>query len=93
VGHKRALKNNIEVEKDISVPDIEAYTEEEYIESSPFPFEHAYSKKCILNTNKILIVDDEKFNCDTIYGFMMILGVKNRAEIAEFAYNGEEALQ
>ena len=44
------------------------------------------------NRRKILIVDDEKFNCDIIYGFLMILGVKNRSEIADFAYNGEEAL-
>ena len=41
---------------------------------------------------KILIVDDEKFNCDILYGFLMILGVKNRSDIVEFAYNGEEAL-
>ena len=45
-----------------------------------------------LNRRKILIVDDEKFNCDIIYGFLMILGIRNRQEIAEFAYNGEEAL-
>jgi hypothetical protein len=45
-----------------------------------------------LNTAKILIVDDEKFNCDILYGFMMILGISNRKEICEFAYNGEEAL-
>ena len=45
------------------------------------------------NTRKILIVDDEKFNVDIIYGFLMILGVKNRSEIAEFAYNGEEAVE
>ena len=43
------------------------------------------------NTNKILIVDDEKFNCDIVYGFMMILGIANRSTIAEFAFNGEEA--
>ena len=44
------------------------------------------------NKGKILIVDDEKFNCDIIYGFLMIMGVKKRSEIAEFALNGEEAL-
>jgi CheY-like chemotaxis protein len=27
---------------------------------------------------KILIVDDERFNCDIIEGFLMILGVTNR---------------
>jgi hypothetical protein len=26
-------------------------------------------------SGKILIVDDEKFNCDIIYGFLLILGV------------------
>ena len=46
----------------------------------------------VRNKRKILVVDDEKFNCDIVYGFLMILGVKNRAEITEFAYNGEEAL-
>jgi CheY-like chemotaxis protein len=40
-----------------------------------------------------LIVDDEKFNCDIIFGFLMILGVKNRKERTDFAYNGEEALE
>ena len=47
----------------------------------------------VRNHQKILIVDDEKFNCDIIYGFMMILGLRNRADIAEFAFNGEEALR
>jgi PleD family two-component response regulator len=37
---------------------------------------------------KILIVDDEKSNCDIIIGFMLILGIKNRKEITEFAYDG-----
>jgi CheY-like chemotaxis protein len=46
-----------------------------------------------LNRATILIVDDEKFNCDIIYGFLMILGVPNRKEICEFAYNGQQALE
>ena len=46
-----------------------------------------------LNRGTILICDDEKFNCDIIDGFLMILGVKNRKEICEYTYNGEEALQ
>lgn len=46
----------------------------------------------VSNKRIILVVDDEKFNCDIIYGFLLILGVKNRAAITEFAYNGEEAL-
>lgn len=41
---------------------------------------------------KILIVDDEKTNCDIIYGLLMILGITNRAEISKFAFNGEQAV-
>jgi len=28
----------------------------------------------LVNAGKILVVDDEKFNCDIIEGFLMILG-------------------
>ena len=42
---------------------------------------------------KILIVDDEKFNCDIIDGFLMILGILNRHEICTFAYNGDQAVR
>ncbi len=42
---------------------------------------------------KILVVDDEKFNCDIIYGFLMILGVIARKELTFFSYNGEQAVQ
>ena len=35
--------------------------------------------KWVSNKRKILVVDDEKFNSDIVYGFLMILGVKNRA--------------
>ena len=45
------------------------------------------------NFSKILICDDEKWNCDIIYGFLMILGVKDRHNLCDFAYNGEQALQ
>ena len=51
---------------------------------------HKSTKK---SRGKILIVDDEKSNCDIIYGLLMILGVTNRAEISKFAYNGEQAVQ
>ena len=44
------------------------------------------------NTKKILVVDDERFNCDIIDGFLMIVGIKNRNEMVEYAYNGEEAV-
>ena len=40
----------------------------------------------------ILIVDDEKFNCDIIEGFLMILGFKDRDNKCVFAYNGEQAV-
>ena len=38
---------------------------------------------------KILVVDDEKFNCDIIDGFLMILGFTDRHRRTAFAYNGE----
>jgi CheY-like chemotaxis protein len=41
---------------------------------------------------QILIVDDEKFNCDIIEGFLMILGVPNQQEITDYVYNGEQAV-
>ena len=40
---------------------------------------------------KILVCDDEKFNQNIIFGFLMILGVHNRTELCEFVENGEEA--
>ena len=49
---------------------------------------HKVDKNTNLNRATILICDDEKFNCDIIYGFLMILGVPNRKEVCEFAYNG-----
>jgi len=49
-------------------------------------------KMQIGGVGKILIVDDEKFNCDIIYGFLMILGLKNRQDKTHFAYNGEQAV-
>ena len=39
------------------------------------------------------MVDDEKFNCDIIYGFLMILGFVNRKERTKFVYNGENAVE
>ena len=49
------------------------------------------SKEGITNSGKILIVDDERFNCDIIDGFLMILGFADRDNMREFAYNGEQA--
>ena len=46
-----------------------------------------------MGVGKILIVDDEKFNCDIIEGFLMILGFTQRNEMTEFAYNGEQAVK
>jgi len=42
---------------------------------------------------KILIVDDEKFNCDIFYGFLLILGCKNREKVADFANSGLDAVK
>jgi len=54
-------------------------------------FDYIAKMKIQLGTSsgKILIVDDERFNCDIIYGFLMILGFPNRKENTHFAYNGE----
>jgi hypothetical protein len=41
---------------------------------------------------KILVVDDEKTNCDIVNGFMLILGVKNRESVLEYSYDGEQAI-
>ena len=49
------------------------------------------SKQSIPGSGKILIVDDERFNCDIIDGFLMILGFADRDNMREFAYNGEQA--
>lgn len=45
------------------------------------------------NKGKILIVDDERFNCDTVMGLMMLLGVTNRYLLTKFVYNGEDAVK
>ena len=39
------------------------------------------------------MVDDEKFNCDIIEGFLMILGFDNISNKCHFAYNGEQAVE
>jgi TRAP-type uncharacterized transport system substrate-binding protein len=46
----------------------------------------------VIQTGKILVVDDEKFNCDIIYGLMLVLGLKDRQNLTSFAYNGEQAI-
>ena len=43
--------------------------------------------------SKVLIVDDEKTNLDTIYGMMLILGCHNRKEVCDFATNGMSAMK
>ena len=42
---------------------------------------------------KILVVDDEKFNCDIFYSFLMLLGCKDRKEMCDFAYSGVDAVE
>lgn len=43
--------------------------------------------------SKILVVDDEKANCDLIVGLLLVLGVANRKAITDFAYNGNQAVK
>ena len=54
---------------------------------------NATGNEQLLDVGKILIVDDEKFNCDIIEGFLMILGFNHRETMTEFAYNGEQAVK
>jgi hypothetical protein len=60
------------------------------LQSNTFAIEN---NKPLLNVGKILIVDDEKFNCDIIEGFLMILGFDQRENMTEYAYNGEQAVK
>ena len=39
-----------------------------------------------------MVVDDEKFNCDIIDGFLMIIGFQDRHQKTVYAYNGEQAV-
>lgn len=44
------------------------------------------------NGNSILIVDDEKFNCDIVDSFLGVLGFKSQEDRVDHAYNGETAI-
>ena len=76
---KQDLKQfkRIKVCKEVSIPEIPSN-----LGNSEYQLDshHHLNEKVLsnINYNKILIVDDEKFNCDIIYGFMMVLGIKNR---------------
>lgn len=87
---------------DISVPSMHFTEFSGGGKMAPFNIDHNAVKKLISGDSssqafkhhgKILIVDDEKFNCDIISGFLMILGVQNRDALTEFAYNGEQAVK
>jgi PleD family two-component response regulator len=43
-------------------------------ENQPTGFPMIKKTDRLINVGKILVVDDEKFNCDIIEGFLMILG-------------------
>lgn len=43
--------------------------------------------------SKILIVDDEKFNCDIVEGFLQVLGMNNVKKRAEQCYDGDQAVE
>ena len=38
---------------------------------------------------KILIVDDEKFNCNAVKGFLMTLGMKDAKKRSKFCHDGD----
>ena len=40
-----------------------------------------------------MIVDDEKFNCDIIEGFLMVLNMHNYKARVKQCYNGEQAVE
>ena len=42
---------------------------------------------------KILIVDDEKFNCSAIKGFLVTLGLKDAKKRSLMCYDGEQAVK
>ena len=46
-----------------------------------------------MNQSRILIADDEKFNCDIIEGFLMVLGVPNYLGRTDQCSNGEQAVK
>ena len=86
--------NNIVPPADQSVPTM-LFSEENQHKNSSVPKNYSVrsiGSKRVPGAGKILVVDDEKFNCDIIYGFLMILGFKNRKEMTKFAYNGEQAV-
>ena len=71
-----------------TIPSMPSLTEDA---ASPPKFPSAPTK--LLNVGKIMVVDDEKFNCDIIDGFLMILGFTQRSSMVEFAHNGEQAVK
>jgi len=86
------------VNPDVSIPEMNFMTEQnEFMGVDQMPssvktssFDYFGGKNNVVpGTKKILVVDDEKFNCDIISGFLMILGFPNRKERTVFAYNGE----
>ena len=58
------------------------------IVSVPTLFNTDLSESVARSRGRILIVDDEKSNCDVIFGFMLMLGIVNRKAISHFAFNG-----
>jgi hypothetical protein len=82
--------NSITEKMDISVPVVPSLTDDENIKRSHSTDSKKFVKidsiqstqekfprnaRANNTVGKILIVDDEKFNCDIIDGFLMILGL------------------
>ena len=45
------------------------------------------------NTQKIMVVDDEIFNCHAVRGLMTVLGMQNIDKLVDICLNGEEAVK
>ena len=47
----------------------------------------------MIKKSKILIVDENVLNCETMDGILMIMNLQDRANCVEYALNGIEALK
>jgi hypothetical protein len=74
------MKPNIQIQQFLSVPSCNILTE------------YGLDQGKTSSNSRILIVDDEKFNCDIILGFLLLLGFENRMFRTTCVYDGEQAV-
>jgi len=53
----------------------------------------ASSNEFPYSSKKILIIDDESFNCKALLGMISILRLPNMGKYVDVAYSGEEAIE